>query len=265
MIATLAGAQNPATFGSGTLPESQDQSSMKMLPPAEIARIDLGKSHAVVFEKSATGLVSVLEIGSEADESLVTEEMLEAGVGAIWSELSREPVPLALVDETKNLPKANMEYRMSQENLEDELHVNSPVQKNTSEQNWFRDTFCTGRTRYEHCVQAWDWAYSVSEPSPKYTAVGWVGSEGSRNADLKTYFWKCKQILFWKDCSWSLMHHDVVSPGWWVKRAWPLQNESFSWKAELNGAGANTQISLLSNWDRCTLSAPDVLLCPVRD
>jgi hypothetical protein len=108
--------------------------------------------------------------------------------------------------------------------------------RTSDEQQWFRTTHCNGA---QFCVQAWDWAFAQSgRPVGNGSGIAMVGREGTRNANFR--------FLYWKNGGWIEFWNGVVVPGHWVSNGLTGNGHHIRW--ELNGAGADTQISLAARF-----------------
>jgi len=77
-----------------------------------------------------------------------------------------------------------------------------------------------------------------------------VGAEGTVNATLVAYFWDCWCLgpfcAFGSGCAWFELWRGLVVPGHWASITSNVDDRYLRW--DLNGAGADTQVSLAANY-----------------
>jgi hypothetical protein len=111
-----------------------------------------------------------------------------------------------------------------------------PAVRDAGEQQWFRNTHCNGA---QFCVQGWDWAFAQSgRPVGNGSGIAMVGREGTRNGNFR--------VLYWKNGGWIELWNGVVVPGHWVSHGVAGNGHHIRW--EINGAGANTQVSVAARF-----------------
>jgi hypothetical protein len=118
----------------------------------------------------------------------------------------------------------------------------------SGEQTWFRDTFCNGA---QACVQGWDWAYAISDRTlGSGTGIAMVGSEGTVNGRFSMSSWECvcggPFCIGGTQCYWVEFWDGLVVPGHWVSIGVTGGGHYIKWS--LDGAGANTQVSLAAQY-----------------
>lgn len=240
-----------------------------------LAEITLAPEHTVIFEEIRPGLISILEQGRQDDQNhRVTGELVGKGLDALWADLAKEAaMPSALVtaihrDATppvaslkakkpKHPDPAGPEYGQS----------TSPIYTTASEQSWFHDRFCT-RSYRQQCIQGWNWAHSgnTDDDSGRFVAVAMVGSEGTAAATFTTDYWSCSAtcIFDWCwdwDCNWARSSTDSLRPGYWMTRTLTAGDDfefmnGTTFRANLDGAGSSTQVSLSTQWEPWAHSPP---------
>jgi hypothetical protein len=228
-----------------------------------VAELDLGQGHVVVFEEIEPGVISVIERGSVDDRrQAVTPGLMHEGAAEVWSELApgREmPPALAAAIERQEARRDDPEAPASPSATASPslpLVTISPA-RDSQEQQWFRDTFCTRDERI-HCTQGWEWASSISDAnSGEYEAVALQGREGTQTAVFTTHWWKCRKRCELFDCDvecwWELGSTDYVAPGTWVGRHYANDpglalTGGTTYKAELTGA-TGALVSLRAMWE----------------
>jgi hypothetical protein len=219
------------------------------------ATISLGEDHVVQFVEYFPGALGLIEIGrSMIDVPRVTPEIEKLS----WSDQYRHfagasaslPNEMELALERAARAPRDMSD-VPTELLPKELlpPTQLPVEDNSAhfytvaEQTWFNQTFCNGA---DICAQG---AGTVNMQTPhkinKYTVFAHIGSEGTANGSLKTFFWKCGGgFLFPTVCYWIENATTVIVPGHFIHSTFSQSNGSwyFLWQVG-GGSGANTLVS----------------------
>ncbi|MEV6957503.1 hypothetical protein, partial [Streptomyces sp. NPDC051183] len=188
------------------------------LPPRVHTTMDLGDDHAIQILEFPSGMRAVIEGGRAVDHR-------PSSPGRV-----QEP------------PDAG-----EQSGGERSGDAGAAV-RTTDEQVWFRETFCNGA---QACVQAWDWAVVTSHAVRSGTGIGWVGSEGTRNATLAVDAYDCICVgpfcIGGTECFWVENWRGLIVPNHWLS-ATTTNSDPRSLRWRLEGAGGDTQVSLAAKY-----------------
>lgn len=188
------------------------------LPPRVQTTMDLGNHHAIQMLEFPSGMRAIVEGGSAIDQLPATT--------------SRMDVPPEGEERKGGKPSSDYEE----------------TPRTADEQQWFKNTFCNGA---QACVQAWDWALIQSHAVSVGTGVGWVGSEGTRNATLSVDTWQCICVgpfcVGGHECFWVQNWSGLLLPGHWLSLK-TTNSDPLSLRWRLEGAGGDTQVSLAARY-----------------
>jgi hypothetical protein len=243
-------------LGAASAREAQLATELRRRNPGAtvLATLTAGAS-AVAFVEFRPGLTGVVE-SAPAGQSAKTDALRGRALGSIYSELSKLPVPPAVLragSQKMEAPSA----RAPQPPQVLKVHGMGPARPTASEappahaghvlpatpaeQTWFNAIFCNGA---HICVQAWDWATSGNIWYGSYEVITMVGSEGTTNASLVLYNW---------DSGWSLstgswgywveFYNAINVPGHWISVNVNGATAGNTY-ASLSGAGGGTQVSM---------------------
>ncbi|MET7620340.1 hypothetical protein [Streptomyces sp. NPDC005408] len=199
--------------------ETENYSPAERLPqiaPTKVhSTLSLGEGRGIQFVEFEPGMTGVIESGRAIEDVPVARE------------------------------NGGKPYELGEDRTGEGRQV---VTRDAGEQAWFKETFCNGA---QNCVQGWDWAIVTSKwKLGSGTGIAMVGREGTANAKFTSYYWKCACTtpfcIGGPTCVWIEFWEGFVLPGHWLSMNVTGGDHYIQWT--LNGAGADTQVSLAARY-----------------
>jgi hypothetical protein len=240
-VSALVGCAPAPVDAPAPAPAAPSSSSSRLL-----ATVDVQEGHTVKFYQLADGATASVEEGLEGQhEPILTAALKDQSLSDRYRALTPAgtTVPAELIAADARAAGRGQPAVDASPAAPAETHGAGPEFYNDGEQQWFRNTFCNGATV---CSQHWDWSQVDTNRNISWAnIVAMDGSEGSTNAAVDAYWWRCDDHgpfgIFGSTCWWQNNYHAVVVPGHWI--SYSINNAKAHYRFSLTGAGGGTQIS----------------------